>query len=372
MASFNMIIPELPKFLSELGGGQHKGWIIGFFALAALLSRPFSGRLSDIWGRIPVMVIGAVVAALCGFIYLFVSTLWMFFALRFLHGLSTGFNPTGTMAYLSDITPPGRRGEWLGYLGVASSMGMASGPALGSFITEVYSREVMFICSSLLALLALLFVAGMRESLLKTHNTGPRDVWIRPSQILEPAVLIPSIAMFFSVLCFGVVLTITPDYGDSLGVKNKGLFFTVMLTSSIVIRLIAGKASDRMGRVYALRIGMSLLLLSMTSLTMIQNHWGYYAGAILYGLASGISSPAIFAWTIDLAHPENRGRAVSTMYIALEAGIFTGSILAGWIYADSLLRIHYTYLAGLISSACALAVLLKASNKNRQNDDLPA
>jgi len=50
-SSFNMLIPELPAYLSSLGGSGYKGYIIGLFTITAGLSRPFSGRLTDTIGR---------------------------------------------------------------------------------------------------------------------------------------------------------------------------------------------------------------------------------------------------------------------------------------------------------------------------------
>ena len=49
--SFNMMIPELPAYLTSLGGGEHKGLIIALFTLTAGFSRPFSGKLADTIGE---------------------------------------------------------------------------------------------------------------------------------------------------------------------------------------------------------------------------------------------------------------------------------------------------------------------------------
>ncbi|MGE8299288.1 MAG: MFS transporter, partial [Sphingobacterium paramultivorum] len=68
-SSFNMIIPELPNYLSRLGGAEYKGLIIALFTLTAGISRPFSGKLTDRWGRVPVMAIGSIVCFICGFLY---------------------------------------------------------------------------------------------------------------------------------------------------------------------------------------------------------------------------------------------------------------------------------------------------------------
>ena len=72
---------------------------------------------------------------------------WAFLS-RLLHGMSTGFRPTGTTAFLTDITPLNRRGEALGYLGVAG-MPAWPGPAIGSWLTVEYGYNAMFIVSTL-------------------------------------------------------------------------------------------------------------------------------------------------------------------------------------------------------------------------------
>src|SRR6478752_1384780 len=82
-ASFNMIIPELPDYLTRLGGADYKGLIISLFTLTAMISRPFSGKLADTIGRVPVMIFGAAVCFVCSLFYPIIATLFGFFTLRF-------------------------------------------------------------------------------------------------------------------------------------------------------------------------------------------------------------------------------------------------------------------------------------------------
>jgi MFS family permease len=247
---------------------------------------------------------------------------------------------------------------------------MAAGPALGSWIAGAYSREAMFLCSTLLAVCSILFIAGMKETVTRSTTPIWKMFWIAPNEILDPSVWLPSSIMFLSVFCFGIVLTISPDLGDLMGVSNRGLFFTVMLCASIGIRLVTGKASDRLGRVLVLKVAMCFLLAAMLLLGFVHNIIGYYAGALVYGIAAGIASPAVFAWTIDLGNPGYRGRAISTMFIALEAGVFLGSVVSGAIYNDQYERIYLAYICGMVSSALAIVVLFAVGNKKGRN--LPA
>ena len=109
-----MIIPELPAYLSSMGGQEYIGLIIALFTVTAGISRPFSGKLTDKWGRIPVMVVGAVVSGIAALLYPLLATVWGFLLIRLFHGFSTGFKPTGTSAYIADLVPKEKRGEALG------------------------------------------------------------------------------------------------------------------------------------------------------------------------------------------------------------------------------------------------------------------
>ncbi|WP_345117066.1 MFS transporter [Hymenobacter algoricola] len=360
--SFNMLLPELPDFLTRLGGAEYKGFIIALFTLTAGLSRPFSGKLADTVGRIPVMVFGSLVCFICGFFYPWVSTVVGFLGLRLLHGFSTGFKPTGTAAYIADIIPYERRGEAMGLLGVAGSLGMAAGPALGPYITAATSLNTLFYCSSGLALLSLAVQGTMTETLPATQRQ--RFSWrllrLDWTEVLEPRVLGPAVVTLLCLFPFGAILTVIPDQSQVLGLQpaEKGLFFTCFTLSSLLVRLVAGRASDRYGRVPILRISTVLLTLSLLLLTLAHTKPVFLAAALLFGLASGLNSPTLYAWTIDLSHPARRGRAVATMYIALEAGIGLGALLAGWIFHNTAANLPYVHALSTGTTLLALAYLL--------------
>ena len=137
--SFNMIVPELPSFLSSLGGEDYKGFIISLFTLTAGLSRPISGKLADTIGRVPVIMFGTVVCTVCSLFYPLLSTVGGFLLLRLCHGFSTGFTPTAMTAYVADIVPVHRRGEAMGILGVSMNVGTSIGPPVGSQLVLSYS-----------------------------------------------------------------------------------------------------------------------------------------------------------------------------------------------------------------------------------------
>ncbi|MDB5014428.1 MAG: transporter, partial [Daejeonella sp.] len=333
-SSFNMLIPELPSYISKMGGGEYKGLIIALFTLTAGISRPFSGKLTDNIGRIPVMAVGSLVCFVCGFLYPVLVTVWGFLFLRLIHGFSTGFKPTATAAYVADIIPINRWGEALGIHGLCFSTGMAIGPAIGSAITSRYSINVLFYVSSLFALLSIVILMNMKETLKEKRSFKFSLLKISRNEIVERRVLPAALVTLLAYVSYGAILTIIPDWSHHLGIQNKGTFFMVFTISSLIVRFFAGKLSDQYGRVLVLQIALVLLVISLIVIGAAQSIVVLHIGSVIYGFATGILSPAVSAWTVDLSLPAFRGKAMATMYIALEMGIGLGALLAGWIFKD--------------------------------------
>lgn len=353
-ASFNMLIPELPSYLSSMGGAEYKGLIIALFTLTAGISRPFSGKLTDTLGRVPVMAIGSIVCFVCGFLYPVLGTVAGFLFLRLIHGFSTGFKPTATAAYVADIIPRDRWGEALGIHGLCFSTGMAIGPAIGSTITLYYSIDILFYVSSLFALLSIVILMNMKETLATKQRFTLSVFKLSRRDIFAVEVLPAAVVTFLSYLPYGIILTLIPDFSGHLGVANKGLFFMVFTLASLLIRFIAGKASDKYGRVNVIKTGLALMVSALCLTAYAHDFVGLMVGAGAIGVATGVLSPAVNAWTIDLSFAEHRGKAMATMYIALEAGIGLGALLAGWYYQDIIARIPQII---YISSAVVLSAL---------------
>ncbi|OGX82222.1 MFS transporter [Hymenobacter coccineus] len=361
-ASFNLLLPELPDHLTRLGGGRYKGFIIALFTVTAGLSRPFSGKLADTVGRIPVMVFGSLVCFLCGFFYPFALTVTGFLGLRLLHGFSTGFKPTGTAAFIADIVPVARRGEAMGLLGVTGSLGMAAGPAFGSWVAEHYSLNTMFYCSSGLALLSLLVQGTLTETLPQAQRQRFSFSLLKLNwnEVLEPQVFAPALVTLLCMFPYGAVLTVIPDQSRLLGLAGptKGLFYICFTVASLAVRLVAGKSSDTYGRVAVLRWSAGILAGGLALLVWAPSVPVFLAGAVVFGLGTGLNSPTLYAWTIDLSHPERRGRGVATMYIALETGIGVGALMAGWVFDNQPGRLPWVHTASLASVLGALVFLM--------------
>lgn len=334
-SSFTMIIPELPGYLARMGGEQYLGLIISLFTLTAGISRPFSGKLTDQWGRIPVMIVGAVVSGVAALMYPILTSVSGLLLIRLIHGFSTGFKPTGTSAYVADIVPEYRRGEALGILSMFGTIGMASSPTIGSFIFNQFGINTLFYVSSAFAVGSVAILAGMKETLEKRKKFHPKMLLVNKNDIYEPKVIQPATVMLLTTFSFGTAITLSPDFSEYLSIDNKGLFYTFFTGSSLLVRFVGGKLSDKYGRKVVLRYSTLLLASSMFIIGFADSPEQFFAGAFVFGLGYGLNSPTLFAWTIDLSPDNSRGKGISTLFIFLEIGIGVGSLISGTLYGGN-------------------------------------
>jgi MFS family permease len=357
-ASFNMMIPELPAYLTSLGGADYKGLIISLFTLTAMVSRPFSGKLSDTIGRIPVMVFGVVVCVVCSLAYPILTSVAGFLLLRLVHGFSTGFTPTGQVAFLSDIIPAQRRGEAMGLLGTAGTLGMAGGPAIGGLVAYEFGLDALFYCSAFFALVSIVILFSIRETLAAKQRFELSHLKVGTRDFFEPLVWTPSLVMALTAFAYGTVFTVIPDFGNWVGIKNKGLLFTYITVSSLLVRLAAGRVSDRVGRRPVLLLSTVLMAAALLVVGLANTKGWLIVGVVLYGLAQGSTSPTLLAWATDLSNPQYKGRGVATLYIFMELGIGLGALGGGWLFANDPQNFLVTFASAGVLSTLAFIYLL--------------
>lgn len=356
--SFNMMIPELPAYLTSLGGAEHKGMIIALFTITAGVSRPFSGKLADTMGRLPVMYIGVLACVICGVLYPALAFVSGFLTLRFFHGFSTGFKPTGTSAYVADIVPMHRRGEAMGVLGICFSLGVSASPPLGSWMAQVWSLDAVFYASAALAALSMLVMVKLRETLPEKQPFRLGLLRVTRDDIYDPLAIPAAIVMILCYGSYGAILTLAPDLTDGVGVGNRGTVFMLFTLASVSTRLFAGKISDQRGREPVLQASALMIAIAMIAFANTQTDTMLYVSSVLFGLGNGIFSPAINAWRVDLGDPQRKGRSMATMYIALEIAIGGGAALAGWYFANHLERMPAVFYVAAGMSLLGLLYLI--------------
>jgi len=358
MTSFNLILPELNDFITVLGGEDKKGLIITLFTISAAISRPFSGKLSDTIGRKKVMMLGVTVSILISLLYPFVLSVGFFLALRFLHGFSVGFLPTGATALITDILPEDKRGQGMGIWGTFTSLGIGVGQALGSYISMKFGLDNLFLFASGFTAISAVLIGYVKETLPVRQKFELHHLRITPKDIIEPSVFPSAMVMFLTAPASGIIFILTPDMSKFMGIPNKGWFLGIYVISTIVIRLFTGTLSDRIGRRKTLILGTVILISSLIYTGLSQDVVNFTLASLLFGVATGIMSPTLFAWTADLSAADRRGVGSGTMFIALELGIMLGSVSTMITYNSTPETILQGFSVGIGLSTAALVYLI--------------
>lgn len=169
---FSLILPFLPFYAQDLGASPLIiALVLSSFSLFQFISAPILGRLSDIYGRRP-LLIASQISTFISFLILAKSTsLTMIFLSRAVDGL-LGSNFTIAQAYISDISTKKNRSKAFGISGIAFGIGFLIGPAIGGFLSKFGFSVPAFIASgiSFLTILATFFF--LPETVTKKNETG--------------------------------------------------------------------------------------------------------------------------------------------------------------------------------------------------------
>lgn len=370
MISFNILIPVFNDFISQLGGENLKGLIISFFGFAALISRPYSGKLSDFIGRKKVMYIGTIIGMIVALSYPFAGTVTVFLFLRFANGFSAGFLPTGATALVTDILPPDKRGSGMGIWGTFISAGIGAGQIFSKYIIELFGDFGLYLFSGATSVIILILLSQLKETLPNPEKFRLSHLRIKKTEILEINVIPAAVVMTCSAIASGIIFVVPFDMAPALGIDNKGMFFGYYVMSTILIRLVSSQLSDKIGRRKTLILGLSFMVASMTILANTTTPLMFQIGAIVFGVSTGISSPTLFAWTADLSPVHRRGIGSGTLFIALELGIIIGSLSTLWTYDNTMNSWPMVFYFGAMFSVIAILYLFWHLNKHPERSNI--
>jgi MFS family permease len=270
MLGFAMIFPLLPFYALRLGG---QAWIVGplvaSFSVAQLASAPLWGRVSDRYGRRPVMLIGLGGAGLAYLIFGFADSIWLLFASRIVQGLGGG--TTGVVqAYVSDSTNPAQRARGLGWLSASTNAGVMIGPAIGSLASHLGPAAPGILAATLCALNVLFAWAFLPESRprgARGARTGIRSALLRV--VRHPTAPQPRLIWIYAVgmgafASVSAVLALYLKARFGVTVQTIGYVFLYMGALSVVLRaVIIGWLVDRFGETRVMRMGTVCLALGL-------------------------------------------------------------------------------------------------------------
>ena len=325
--SFYLILPVMPLYVAAMGGTSFQiGLIIGLFAFVAMILRPPAGWIIDTRGCRLVLLAGMLVFLLASLGYTLANSVATVLTLRLFHGLGMGLFPTAATVVVVEVAPPARRGEAMGWFGIANSVGLIIGPAVGTPIATEAGFRTLFLVAGGMALIGLVCIWLLpRIGQMPTKITRPP----RPQDFFCRAAVLPSILLLFLYVPYGAMVAFIPIIATGRGLANPGTFYTVYALAVLLIRAKAGHVSDRRGRAAVIIPGLVAAGVAFAILGLTSDRIWVLVGAAIYGLGFGSVQPALMALTADRVPPEERGKAMGTFYTAWELGIMTGSTGAG-------------------------------------------
>jgi MFS family permease len=362
-------LPVLPPQAKALGASTAGvGVAIGIFSLAAMVVRLLSGPLMDRGRRKEWLLGGLAVFALTALGYGYAPGFGSFLALRVLQGIGWGAVVTGVAGIVADLAPAERRGEAVGYWGLAPTLAMAVGPWMGGLIMAARDARVVFVGAGSLGVVAFAF-------LLPVPDVRPQAPAARQGPLIAfpTGARLPALVLLLSSFSYGAVVAFLPvELADHPG--RAGLFFTLYAVAILLARPLSGTLSDRLGRAAVILPGLALGAVGAFLVGFAAHPGALPAAALLYGAGvGGASFPGLMALAVDRCPPATRTAGMALFFSAYDVAIASGSALLGLVYQAAGFRALNTVAAScILLSLVVLAVGLHREGRRRGAARSPA
>ncbi len=349
-----IVLPSLPLYAQRhfTASPEAISLMLASYFIAQFLAAPFIGRLSDRYGRLPVLVISQF-GTFLSFVMLGTATsIPMLFAARILDGI-TGGNVIVAQAYVTDITTREERTRGLGVIFAAFGLGYILGPALGGLVSAFFSDHATFFVGAAISLFTTILtwvvldesLTPERRARITADRAGRRpfnlrDAWgnvplrwillIGFGAQLSIALLQSSIALFSEAELFKGASEQTVSLG--VGLMLMGIGFGQFITQLALLRpaverfgeqrlVIVGAFFRGLGMFLIVLLGSPLLVGSM-ALTMV-------------ALSSGLMMPSLQALATSCASEGDSGAVLGIYGSSTSLGIIVGTALGGQLFASA-------------------------------------
>lgn len=367
--AFYLLIPIFPLYLiDEFNTSKSTvGIVLASYTLAALLVRPVSGFLLDLFRRKPQYLLAFLAFVLTFISYPLATSINLFLIFRILHGASFGYVTTAGNSLVVDILPASRRGEGLGFFGVANNMAMVVGPMTGLLMHEKYSYDIIFYLAIATGLLG--FVFAMFIKVQKPFE--PKEVQpVSFDRFFLFKGFKAGLTLLLIGIPYGMFITYLAIYGKELGIKSGiGLFFSLLAAGMITSRLFSGKMVDHGKLNKAIEIGLIVSTIGMVMLASLQRMTSvsdslvnvlFFVIPVILGFGYGMTFPAYNTLFVNLAPNNRRATASSTFMTSWDIGVGLGLVLGGRL-ADSGGGLPLAFLLGSLMILFSYIYFLKSA-----------
>lgn len=375
LVGFGIVIPILPLYAEMFGPSPAIfGLFMASYSIMQFLFAPILGRLSDRWGRRPVLLVSLLGSAAGYLMFGFAGSFAVLFASRVIDGLSGG-NISTAQAVIADITGPEERTRGMGIIGAAFGLGFILGPAIGGLLVGIrpWLPGVAAATMSLVAFVLVLTVlpetlppAARRRA--RSHPLGPSSLMHALSHPFLPFSLALVFLIIFAFANFETTFAQLLQLRFDLTPRAISFLFVY---AGVLGAVVQGGLVGRLAK----RFGEGRLVAAGTLLGGLALGFLPYAGGLpetmgwlaLLALGQGLASPSLSSLTSKLVDADEIG-GVMGIYQAVSSlgrivGPFWGEVVYGF-WGE-----HWPYRTGslvmLAASAVAVAMLLRMRRQRR-------
>ena len=383
----------LPRTVVDTFGGSTAmaGFSVSVFFVAAVIARPFAGRVVDRLGRRPVLVVTPLVVAGTMALLAGAPGVWAVLILRFVQGLAGGSFYVGAVTAETDMAPPDRRASAVARLSIAIYGAFAVGPLVGEAIIDS-GQTTTFL---LLAVLPAVGV-GLTASVPETRPGG-RGEWsgrgvapdargAAPSAdvqgaeapgavgplhpdgaghgaLIERTAIAPGITLATMGVGYAKVTALSALYAPEVGLASASVLYGTFAVTILVLRLGAGRLADAVGHVAVMLPGMVAFVAGfVAAAAAVPVDSGVLAvvGVLLVGVGWAMVFPAVVAWLAERVPVDRRGAALGTAVAFMDIGQGSGGYLVGGVADLAGFGVAYLVPAALAAAgAVVLAVVVR-------------
>jgi DHA1 family tetracycline resistance protein-like MFS transporter len=362
LVGFGIVIPVLPFYAEGTGFNatpRTVGILFASYSVMQLIFSPVLGRLSDKYGRRPVLLI-SIIGTGIGFLILgFATTLWMLFVGRILDGI-TGGNISTAQAYIADITTKEERAKGMGLLGAAFGLGFIFGPAIGGILSRWGVAVPFLFAAGLCFANAVLLYFTLPETVTRDHPArvsaaGGRGLSQLIESLTQPRLGFVLIIYFLFIVAFSIMTTsfsLYTMFRFGYDAQHNGYLFAYVGLLAVVIQGgLIGRLVKRFGELPLVIVGALLFAGSLFAIPFVGPARGGLLGLLIGGgifsIGNSLSGPALTSLASKSVGPAEQGSVLGVTQSAASLARAVGPSLAALLIHSAILhmgtdgKLHY-------------------------------
>ena len=338
-----ILVPVIPFLVGEYStSGLTVGLLALTFSGAQFIAAPLLGRLSDRWGRRPVLVFSVLGSAFGYVLFALGGALWVYFLARFIDGV-TGGNIAAAQAYIADVSAPEQRAKNFGLLGAAFGFGFLLGPAIGGMLSTLSIHAPAWGAAALGLGTAFFGFFVLPESLPAERRRAVPIHWreLDPfGAILAFARRAPLLPIFVALATAGIAfagfrtnLAVFTRDTFLMGPEGNAVLFTLAGFFSIVTQgVIVRQLGHHLPPARAAVIGCALMAAAFVGIGLTPVAWGLYPAVAVIAIGNGLASPSLSALLSVRVTPDEQGTLFGASQGLQSLMMIIGPVLAGLAY----------------------------------------